>query len=159
MGLSYYVLGENEKAAELWKQELALLRAAGQTGRESSVLGKLGSVSNELGQNEQALELPESIRQVGPRQRRPPGRSREPQTIGRVYRSSGDLRNRLSISNNPLKSSRVRQSSNQRGPAHYNLGKAYIDLGEYDKAINYLNEALLVWSVQKRPDKHCLNDS
>ena len=35
--------------------------------------------------------------------------------------------------------------------AHYNLGKAYIDLGEYDKAIKYLNEALLVWRSRNDP--------
>ena len=49
MGLSYYVLGENEKAAEIWKQELVLVRSGYQTDREARVLGMLGSVSQCVG--------------------------------------------------------------------------------------------------------------
>ena len=32
--------------------------------------------------------------------------------------------------------------------AHYNLGKAYTDLGQYEKALDYLNQGLEVWKAR-----------
>ncbi len=149
IGGAYYNIGENEKAAETWKQGLVLAQSGGQQGMEMLLLGKLGSAYNALGDNQSALDhLNQAIRLARTRGDRV-DEAGSLQTIGRVYRSMGEPKKSIEF----LEQSLVVLKDANDPPlsvarAHYNLGKAYTDIGEYQKAHDSLNRALPVWKAR-----------
>jgi len=72
--------------------------------------------------------------------------------MSRVYRSRGTPRTSIEYLAQALVFLKeVNNLPTSIARAHYNLGKAYTDLGEYEKALDYLNQALAVWKSRNDP--------
>ena len=113
-------------------------------------MGKLGSVHNELGKNDEALEyLNQALKLARDRGDRA-DEAGVLQTIGRVYRSIGEAHEIDRVSRSITGSVERYSMLTPPWPGPTIISARLInDLGEYEKAISYLNEGPAGLEIQE----------
>ena len=145
VALGHHRLGEVPKAIGSYEQQLVITRAIGDRRGEGAALGHLGRIYADLGEVEKAIGYYERAlviaREIGDRR----GEGAVPSAIwaspmliwARLRRPSALMSSRLVI---------VREIGDRRGEGNAlgNLGLAYADLGEVEKAIGSYEQALVI---------------
>jgi CHAT domain-containing protein/tetratricopeptide (TPR) repeat protein len=144
LGLTYFLLGENQKALGYYNQALSLRRDVGDRGGEGATLNGFGMVYNALGEKQKALDyfnqaLP-LIRSVGDRS----GEGATLNGLGVVYSAMGENQKALDCFNQRLQLNRAVSDRNGEAAALNNLGNVYDEIGERQKALDHFNQSLAI---------------
>jgi tetratricopeptide (TPR) repeat protein len=142
LGLSYYFLGQVERAIELYEQTLVVTREIGDRRREGAALGKLGGAYHDLGQVERAIEFYEKAleisREIGDHRREGVAFG----NLGLAYYDLGQVEQAIEFYEKALEISCEIGDRRREGVALGNLGLAYYDLGQVERAIKSYEKAL-----------------
>ena len=152
LGLAYADLGQVERAIDFYEQALAIAREIGDRRGEGNALGNLGNAYADLGQVERAIGFYEQAPGDRARDRRPPGRGERPRQPGPRLRrpGPGGAGHRLLRAGTW---SIAREIGDRRGEGNAlgNLGIAYADLGQVERAIGFYEQDLVDRARDRRP--------
>ena len=129
MGNAYIELGRSEKAIEYLEQALAIHREMKNRGAEAYVLSILGGAHSRLSRYEKAIEYYEQALAIA-------REVNSPAAEGSALSNAGVA--------SPRPAARSGDAGAAEGKALINLGEAYNRLGRPEKAIEYLEQALVV---------------
>jgi tetratricopeptide (TPR) repeat protein len=144
LGTIYSILGQSERAIDLYQQALAIARETGDRSSEGQWLGGLGDVYVTLGQSERAIDLYQQALAIA---RDTGSRGQEAVVLGGlgdVYVTLGQIEQAIDLYQHAL--GIAREIGNPQGEANYlgNLGVCYADLGEPRQAIDFYQQAIQV---------------
>ncbi len=141
IGLVYSYLSEQQNALDYYHQSLPLWRAVGRREGEAATLFNIAYIWRELGEGQQALD---SYRQALTLYQETGNRSGEAAALmltGNVYSSLGEEQQALGLYEQAFS---LFAEKGDRGFALTNIGTAYLRLGEPVKALEYLNQGLII---------------
>ena len=130
------------KGMEKYEQALRLWRAAGDRGGDAETLYDMGSVYEDLGENQKALDY---YNQALPLLRAVEERAGEGVTLNRIgfiYHLLGENQKALDYFNQALALQRAVGDRGGEGWTLNDIGLVYNSLGENQKALDYYNQAL-----------------
>jgi CHAT domain-containing protein/Tfp pilus assembly protein PilF len=142
VGLTYYKLGENQKALESYNQAVGLWRAMGDHRGEALTLHGIGLVYVQAGDNQKALEY---YNQALPLWREVGDRQAEANTLGSIgvaYNRLGKLQEALDYFNQSLTMQRALGDRRNEATILTSMSVSYSRMGELQKALEYGNQAL-----------------
>lgn len=142
------------------EQKLAQSRAANDYHAEASELNALATLHWQAGQLQKGLDDCNQAIAIEQNAEFRIGESFTKNIMGRIYTDLGQEQKALDLLNGVLPfwesdSNRKRAESMNEGPlfhmglaiAYNNLGKLYINLGDNQKSVDYLNKALPIWQA------------
>jgi CHAT domain-containing protein/uncharacterized protein HemY len=142
VGLVNQMLGQNEKALELYSRAVPLWQAEGELTAASIIEGNMALLYDEIGDKKTALRYYQRslarFKQVGDRREE----ANTLQNIAKLNVSLGRYPSALQSFNQALKF--FQSAKRQRDIAYVltNIGVVYESLGEFEKSLNFTNEAL-----------------
>jgi tetratricopeptide (TPR) repeat protein len=142
IGLTYFGLGDKQKALDNYGQALRLTRAAGDQSDEASTLNNMGTVRVALGERRKALDY---FQQALPLRRAVGDQPREAytlQNIGLVYAALGEKNKALESFGQALALFRAGGDQFREAVVLINAGNIYSAIGERQKALDYFGQAL-----------------
>ena len=144
MGLTHFMLGENQKALDRYNQALPLVRAVGDRSVEATTLNGIGLAYDPLGEKQKALDYYNRAlllrRAVGDRA----GEGMALNNIGVVYNALGEKQKALGSYNQALPLRRAAGDRVGEAATLGNIGAVYDDLGEKQKALDHYNQSLAI---------------
>jgi CHAT domain-containing protein/Tfp pilus assembly protein PilF len=160
LGITYYLLGENQKALDYFNQALSVRRDAGDRGGEITTLNLLGVLYKDLGENQKASDY---YNQALPLSRAVGDRTEEGyllNNLGLVFQDLGENQKALDYYNQALPLSRAVSSRRGEVAALTNLGNVYQDIGDYQRAIDHFNQSLALSRAggDRRGEANTLNN-
>lgn len=137
---------ESRKGAlEKYREALVLIRETGNRYQEALVLRGIGSLYEQLSQNQQALQAHldslQAFQDIGNRA----GEAAALNSIGEIYYSIGEERRALELFGRALTLSRAAATRGQIAMALNNVGVTYQWFGEMEKALDHFRQALDVF--------------
>jgi tetratricopeptide (TPR) repeat protein len=142
LGITYYLLGEHQRALDYFNQALSVRQAVGDRGGEITTLNLLGVVYKDLGENQKALDY---YNQALPLSRAIGDRTEEAyllNNLGLVLQDLGENQKALNYYNQALPLSRAVSSRRGEVAALTNLRNVYEEIGDMQRAIDYFNQSL-----------------
>jgi len=141
-GSVWYLLGEKQKALELYNQGLALSQVDADKKGEASALNNIGNVWYALGDNEKALEFYEQslplARTVGDKR----GEAYTLLGIGNVWSNLGDKYKALEFYEQSLTLARAVNNKGGEARTLNSMGSVWSDLGNKHKALEFYEQSL-----------------
>jgi CHAT domain-containing protein/tetratricopeptide (TPR) repeat protein len=143
LGLTYDTIGERQKAVALFGEGLELRKAAGHPGGEGVMLWSLGNFYDGLGKKQEAIDhynraLP--LLQAANHR----GVANVLRNLGLTYESIGEPRKALEYFKRALPMIRLGPDRRIHGRLLANIGKLLCETGEYELALEHLNQALTI---------------
>jgi tetratricopeptide (TPR) repeat protein len=142
LGITYYLLGEHQRALDYFNQALSVRQAVGDRGGEITTLNLLGVVYKDLGENQKALDY---YNQALPLSRAVSSRRGEVAALtnlGNVYEEIGDMQRAIDYFNQSLTLSRSVGDRRVEATTLNNLGNVYYETEEKQKAMDHYNQSL-----------------
>jgi len=133
LGRVYTDLGQEEKAIDLLNQALSLCRSAGTRSCEANALNNLGRANNNLGRRDEALD----------------DLNRSLAIWHEIDQTGAAIRSRSALSG-------IAGARSAEASALDNLGRTYTDMGQGRKAINYFEQALMLWREENEQNGEAL---
>jgi tetratricopeptide (TPR) repeat protein len=143
-GLTYYYLGQMERAIEYHERALAISKDIGDRRGEGTNLGNIGNAYSDLGQVERAIEYYERAlaisKDIGDRR----GEGTNLGNIGNAYSALGRVERAIEYYEQALAISQ--EIGGRRDEGHHlgNIGAAYLALGQLERAIEFCERALAI---------------
>ncbi|HVT19012.1 MAG TPA: tetratricopeptide repeat protein [Thermoanaerobaculia bacterium] len=144
LGVAYRILGEHDRAIELFEQHLAIAREIGDRRGEGTAIGNLGTAYAALGEPRRAIEFLEQdlaiAREIGNRR----GEGNALGNLGNAYSILGEPRRAIELHEQNRAVAREIGDRHGEGNALGNLGIAYRSLGEPRRAIELYEQQLAI---------------
>ena len=144
VGMAHYLLGEIEKAIELYEQELVIVREIRYRHGEGNALGNLGLAYADLGEPRKAIECYEQQLVIARESGYRFGEGNALGNLGLAYAALGELEKAISFYEQRLVI--AREIGDRRGESNslINLGESYAALGIMERAIEFYEQGLII---------------
>jgi len=153
IGIAYHGIGERRKSLSYFEQFVSLLHETGEQLKESTTLGNMCVINNDLGEYKKAFELCSRALEMK-RELDPAGRAITISNTGNIYGNLGDYQKALDLYWQALAIHNSFDDKQGAAIVINNIGWAYGQLGEYEKAIEYYTQVIEPFRTRK--SKHGL---
>ena len=142
IGITYYSLGETQKALDFYAQALPLQKAINNLYGEAAALNSLANIYDDLGERQKAVSYYDQalalIKVMGDHR----SEAVVLNNIAGIYDDLGEKRRAMDYYNQALPLARLVGDRRLEAGILQNLGRSYYFLGEPQKAMEYYNQAL-----------------
>ncbi|AFZ24599.1 hypothetical protein Cylst_2375 [Cylindrospermum stagnale PCC 7417] len=147
IGRVYFSLGETQKALDSYNQALLIQRTEKDFNGQAETLQIIGQLYTQLGEPQKALEVLNQALEIHRTRQDLAGQADTLTIIATLYNSLGETQKALESFSLVLD---LQQKSPQLNPGSQavtfmSLGGTYLAVGDYQKGLDYFNQALVLW--------------